>query len=73
MKRNFLKSTTIAVFLLIFCVLFNSCQKDEVNNPERKIKKIYAGTMDGPKKLQQERTWDENKLLRIEQLLNHEP
>jgi hypothetical protein len=59
--------------LVTICESINSFQKEKVYNPERKIKKIYAGTMDGPKKLQQERTWDENKLLRIEQLLNHEP
>jgi len=66
MKKNFLTPTTVAVLLLIFCISFNSCKKDEVYNPERKIKKIYEKFEDSPRYLQQEWTWDENKLMRID-------
>ena len=66
MKRNFLPTPIVAVLLLIFCVSLNSCEKNEAYNPERKIKKIYTGTADGPKYLEQKWTWDENKLLRID-------
>jgi|GEM_PF-696078 len=67
MKKSFLKFTTITLSLLILCVSFNSCQKDQAYNPEQKIKKIYImGDIFFPKILWQEWTWDENKLMRID-------
>ena len=66
MTKTFLKFTTVAVLLFIFCVSFNSCKKDEHYNPERKIKRIYYGSENGVKYLQQEWSWDDNKLMRID-------
>ena len=69
MKRNFLKFMIVVIWLLINCISFHSCQKDEIYNPEQKIKKIYLENLRYgafPKVLWQEWTWDSNKLMRID-------
>ena len=66
MKKIYLQLITKLVFLLIFCVSFLSCRKDETYNPEQKIQRIYEIGYVGPKYLIQEWTWDNDRLMKID-------
>jgi len=66
MKKTFLILMTKLLFLLIFCISLLSCGKNETYNPEQKIKRIYEGSYDGTKKLKQEWTWGNDRLVKID-------
>lgn len=66
MKKYFVLTTVVAVFI----VLFSACEKEGVYNPTQKISKIYTqisnDSMIGTKNLAEIWTWDGNKLVKID-------